>query len=378
MANSSSTIVIGREALLPAMTTVQRAVERRNTIPILANVMISAEAGQLTLTATDLDMEITTRRTCQLAGPAVTVTLPAGNLHDIVRKLPEGCEVQLSGDEQTWTIAAARSKFRLPCLPASDFPSMSRADMPASFRLPAETLARMIDTVRFAISTEETRYYLNGIHWHRDAESDLLVAVTTDGHRLARVAVATPEGAAELPPVIVPRKTTEVVTKILPAKGDVAIEVSQTRISFALDDGTTLISKLIDGTYPDYRRVVPQGNPNRFLVDRAALAAAVDRVITISAGRDSSVKFGFGDGELLLTTNNPEAGSGEDGMAVVMQAGAPVEIGFNGRYCLDLLAACTSENVIFELGDAGSPARLVPAVDDANSPYFVLMPMRVS
>ncbi len=375
--SGASTIVIARAALLPALATVKRAVERRNTIPVLANVLIAAETGTLTLTATDLDMEITAGAACQLAGPAVTTTLPANSLHDIVRKMPEGCEVQLSGDAQTWTIAAGRSKFRLPCLPPSGFPAMSHTEMPASFALPAETLARMIETVRFAISTEETRYYLNGIHWHRDEAEKLFVAVATDGHRLARFAAGLPEGAVELPPVIVPRKTTDVLTKILPAKGEVTVCVSQTRVSFALEDGTTLVSKLIDGTYPDYRRVVPAGNGNKFLVDKAALAAALDRVTTISAGRGSAVKFGFGGGELTLAAHNPDAGDGEDGMAIVMQDGGPVEIGFNGRYCLDMLAACTAENVIFELGDAGSPARIVPDGGDADSPYFVIMPLRV-
>lgn len=377
MGDTSSTIVIGRAALLPALAAVQRAVERRNTIPVLANVLIAAEGGRLTLTATDLDMEITAGAACQLAGPAVATTLPAASLHDIVRKLPDGCEVQLSGDAQAWTIAAGRSKFRLPCLPASDFPAMGRTDMPASFALPARTLAAMIGAVRFAISTEETRYYLNGIHWHRDEAENLLVAVATDGHRLARFAASLPQGAAELPPAILPRKTIDVIAKMLPDEGDVAIEVSQTRVGFRLADGTTLVSKLIDGTYPDYRRVVPVGNGNRFLVDKAALGAAIDRVTTISAGRGSGVKFGFGDGELTLAAHNPDAGDGEDGMAIVMQDGAPVEIGFNGRYCLDMLAAVATENVIFELGDAGSPARIVPDDGGDDGPYFVIMPMRV-
>jgi DNA polymerase-3 subunit beta len=376
--SEASTIVIGREALLPALALATKVVERRNTIPVLGNALIAAEAGKLTLTATDLDMEITTSRACQLAGKPVSTTLPAQHLHDIVRKLPEGCEVQLTGDAQNWTIVGGRSKFRMPCLPASDFPGMNRADMPASFNLPVETVARMLDTVTFAISSEETRYYLNGIHWHRlDVDSVAqLVAVATDGHRLARFAVALPEGA-DVPSVIVPRKTVDIVNKILPDKGEVKIDVSTNRVAFTLEDGTTLLSKLIDGTYPDYTRVVPLANPNRFLVDKASLAAAVDRVTTISAGRGSAVKFGFGDGELALATNNPDAGSGEDRLSIVMQEGQPVEIGFNGRYCLDMLNAVAAENVVFELHDAGSPARIVPDGGDANSPYFVLMPMRV-
>lgn len=374
MTKAGSTIVIGREALLPALALVTRVVERRNTIPVLSNVLLSADKGTLTLTATDLDMEMTTARACQLAGKAISTTLPAAHLHDIVRKLPEGCEVQLTGDDQAWEIAGGRSRFRISCLPAADFPTMTRADLTASFALPAEVLKHMIETVRFAISTEETRYYLNGIHWHV-GENGTLIAVATDGHRLARHVSALPE-AADFPGIIVPRKTVDSILKMLPDKGAVSVGLAPTRIFVTLEDGTMLVSKLIDGTYPDYQRVIPQGNANRFIIDRAALLAAVDRVATISpVGR--AIKFNFGDGELALTANNPDAGSGEDTVAAVMEAGEPVEIGFNGRYCIDLLNATQAENLLFELGDTGAPARVVPQGAGDNPPCFVLMPMRV-
>ncbi|MGS1093074.1 DNA polymerase III subunit beta [Aquamicrobium terrae] len=374
MTKAASTIVIGREALLPALALVSRVVERRNTIPILSNILLAADMGTLTLTTTDLDMEMTTARPCQLAGKAISTTLPAAHLHDIVRKLPEGCEVQLSGDEQAWTISGGRSRFQISCLPASDFPAMTRADLTATFTLPVEVLKHMIETVRFAISTEETRYYLNGIHWHV-GENGTLIAVATDGHRLARHVSVLPE-AADFPGIIVPRKTVDSILKMLPEKGSVTVGIAPTRIVVTLEDGTVLVSKLIDGTYPDYQRVVPQGNQNRYIVDRAALLAAVDRVSTISTtGR--AIRFNFGDGELALTAHNPDAGTGEDAIPVVMEAGQPVEIGFNGRYCLDLLNATQAENLLVELGDAGAPARLLPQDAGDNPPYFVLMPMRV-
>lgn len=373
MTKAASTIVIGREALLPALALVSRVVERRNTIPILANVLLAAEKDTLTLTATDLDMEMTTARPCQLAGKAISTTLPAAHLHDIVRKLPEGCEVQLSGDEQAWTISGGRSRFRISCLPPADFPAMTRADLTATVSLPAETVKHMIETVRFAISTEETRYYLNGIHWHSDT-GNRLVAVATDGHRLARHVSTLPE-PVDFPGIIVPRKTVESILKMLPDKGAIAIGIAPTRIVVTLDDGTVLVSKLIDGTYPDYQRVIPQGNANRYLVDRASLLAAVDRVATISpAGR--AIKFSFGDGELALSVHNPDAGTGEDSISAAMEAGEPVDIGFNGRYCIDLLNATQAENLIFELGDAGAPARITLQDAGENAPDFVLMPMR--
>lgn len=370
---SASSIVIAREALLPALALAARVIERRNTIPVLGNLHLSAAKGRLTLKATDLDMQLSATLACTLAGPAFATTLPAQNLHDIVRKLPAGCEITLSGDERGWTVAGARSRFTLPCLPASDFPEMTPVDAAQAVSLPAETVRRMIEAVKFAICTEETRYYLNGIHLH-PAEGPALVAVTTDGHRLARMPMRLPT-ALDLPAIIVPRKTVDQIDRMLPEKGDVSLGISPTRISLELD-GVTLVSKLIDGTYPDYQRVVPHGNANRFLVDRAALAAAVDRVITLSAAA-RAVRFAFADGEIRLAVSNPDAGSAEETVPAALQAGEPVEIGFNGRYCLDVLNATGGENVVFELGDAGSPARL--AVDGADewSPYFVIMPMRV-
>ena len=371
---SASSVVISREALLPALALAARVIERRNTIPVLGNVLLSTDGGRLSVRATDLDIQVTAAAPCTVAGPAVKTTLPAQSLHDIVRKLPEGCEITLSGDAREWTVAGARSRFRLPCLPAGDFPEFAELANTTTVTLPAETLRRMIDAVKFAICTEETRYYLNGIYLHR-GEDRQLVAVTTDGHRLARMPMQLAE-APDLPGIIVPRKTVDQVARILPDKGEVRLAISDTRIGLELD-GVSLVSKLIDGTYPDYQRVVPQGNGNRFLVERAALVAAVDRVTTMSSGGSRAVRFSFDDGEIRLAVSNPDAGSAEETVPAVLQDGQKVEIGFNGRYCLDVLAAAGGKNVVFELGDAGSPARIVPDGADAPSPYFVIMPMRV-
>lgn len=372
-------LTVAREALLPALALAVRAVERRNTIPILSNVLLRAGAGSLTMTGTDLDTEIAVTRKCAVEGEAVEVTLPAHSLHDIVRKLPEGSEVRLAaGEDDRWTVSAGRARFRLPFLPASDFHEMSTGDFSHGFDVAAAALKAMLETVRFAISTEETRYYLNGIHWHEDDEGSLLVAVATDGHRLAKTTCPMPEGGAGMPGVIIPRKTVEVVSRMLPEKGEVRIDLSDSKIRFTMEDDAgvvTLVSKLIDGTFPDYRRVVPAGNPNRFTISRAQMADAIDRVITISSGKGNAVKHAFAGDGLTLTTNNPDAGSAEEGLPIMAAEGDPVEIGFNGKYCLDLLAAAGGEEVIFELGDPGSPALVRPA---AGGPaLFVLMPMRV-
>ena len=383
---TAGAITIGREALLPALALAVRVVERRNTIPILSNVLIRANDGRLAITGTDLDAEIVVSRKCAIEGGAAEVTLPANNLHDIVRKLPEGCEVRIAGsadakdDGGMWTISAGRSRFRLPSLPASDFHELSAGEFTCSFDMESATLKAMLETVRFAISSEETRYYLNGIHWHEDEVDGaaVLIAVATDGHRLAKSTLPLPDGAAGLPAIIIPRKTVELVLKMLPDKGPVRLDVSDVkfRISMGGDEtGVTLVSKLIDGTFPDYKRVVPAGNPNRYTLARAPLADAIDRVLTVSTGKGNAVKYAFAGDGLTVTAHSPDAGSAEDQIEIAGTDGDPVEIGFNGKYCLDLLSAAGGDEVIFELGDAGAPALVRPA--QGGETLFVLMPMRI-
>lgn len=378
---TAAAITIGREALLPALALAVRVVERRTTIPVLSNVLIRAGDGRLTITGTDLDAEIAVSRKCAIEG-AAEVTLPANNLHDIVRKLPEGCEVKLAGDtgDGMWTISAGRSRFRLPFLPASDFHELSAGEFACGFDIEAATLKTMLETVRFAISTEETRYYLNGIHWHEDEVDGAakLIAVATDGHRLAKSVLPLPDGAAGLPSIIIPRKTVELVLKMLPEKGPVRVDVSDVKLRLTMggeESGVTLVSKLIDGTFPDYKRVVPGGNPNRYTVTRAPLADAIDRVLTVSTGKGNAVKYAFAGDGLTVTAHSPDAGSAEDQIEIAGVEGDPVEIGFNGKYCLDLLAAAGGDAVIFELGDAGAPALVRPA--QGGDTLFVLMPMRI-
>ncbi|BCH20150.1 DNA polymerase III subunit beta [Mesorhizobium sp. L-2-11] len=375
-------IIVSREALLPALGLVSKAVERRTTIPVLANVLLAvdAAAGTLTITGSDLDCELRTTLSCQ-AGKDEAFTLPSGILHDAVRKMPDGAEISLVAEKDFATLSAGRSRFRIQVLPATDFPTMDAGSLSHSFELDAGMVERMLDTVSFAISIEETRYYLNGIYWHT---SEALNAVATDGHRLAKFTAVLPEGAAGMPAIIIPRRTVGLIRQIIGDKGAVkggAVKVSLSDLKIRVETGQgTLLSKLIDGSYPDYQRVIPSGNANHFTIEREALAKAVDRVTTVSSARGSAVKFAFEAGaSLTLTTNNPDAGSANDEVTIEHGEGDSVEIGFNGRYCLDLLNAAESERLVFSLGDPGSPTLIQPETADETGlkPLFVLMPMRV-
>lgn len=377
---TSQTITLARGALLPALAAAQKAVERRSTIPILQNVLLDAEGERLSITATNLDQEVSTRTTCKTSDPFCT-SLPATRLHDAVRKLPDGAEITIAMDGDFATISSGRTRFRLQTLPAADFPRMACEDFTHHFSLPATTLARMLATVGFAMSSEETRYYLNGIHWHvDDAETARFIAVATDGHRLAKQTFPLPEGSAGMPGIILPRQLCGLLKGFAGEEGEISVSLAAHKIRLSAAAGelceTTIVSKLIDGTFPDYTRVVPAGNGNRFKVQRTPAIAAIDRVLTVAGERGRAVAHTFGDdGTLSLRVDNPDAGKAEDSLSSEIQAGSAVEIGFNGRYCLDMLQASPAEDLVFELGDAGAPALVHP--DGSTETLFVLMPMRI-
>ena len=366
-------ITIERGALLKALNHVQSVVERRNTIPILANVLLSADDGQLSLTATDLDIEIVEGVPADVASGGGT-TAPAHTMYDIVRKLPDGAQVEVNHDTETGKVAvvAGRSRFALQSLPREDFPAAAAGDLPYSFEISTKDLFRLVEKTRFAISTEETRYYLNGIYLH--TVDGKLRAVATDGHRLARVDMPMPSGADGMPGIIVPRKTVTELLKLLEAGDEsVKIAVSDTKIRFDLG-GVTLTSKLIDGTFPDYGRVIPSENDKSMEVDGKLFASAVDRVSTISTERSRAVKLDLDDGKVTLAVNNPDSGSATEELGVDYKGDA-LEIGFNARYLLDITQQLDGPTAHFELSDAGSPT-VVRDTDDAEALY-VLMPMRV-
>ena len=377
-------VTLERAALLKSLGHVHRVVERRNTIPILSNVLLRAEDQALLLRATDLDLEVTERLAADVSEAGAT-TLPAHILYEIVRKLPDGAQVSLesNGEQGQLQLRSGRSRFNLQSLPDSDFPDLATGDLGHAFSLAAADLKRLIDKTQFAISNEETRYYLNGIFLHTtDVEGHtMLRAVATDGHRLARVEISAPKGAIGMPGVILPRKAVNEVQKLIEDPGaEVRVEISATKARFTFGDPSAssgqvvLISKLIDGTFPDYVRVIPSNNDKRLVVDRAPFAAAVDRVSTISSERGRAVKLALADSKLTLSVTNPDSGSAVEELEVDYDAPA-LEIGFNARYLIDIANQLDSDTALFKLNDAGSPTIIQDR--DGASALYVLMPMRV-
>jgi len=365
-------ITIDRISLLRPLGQVQSVVERRNTIPILANVVLQAADGALSMTATDMDMDIATQVECAVA-TAGTATVSAHLLYDIIRKLPEGSKVEIAVADGHAVISAGRSNFRLPTLPVEDFPTISAGEMPEGFMVTAADMRDMIDATRFAISTEETRYYLNGIYLHKSEQGDLC-AVATDGHRLALTRQALPAGAAGMPSIIVPRKAVTELRKLLDDfDGEVGVALSDTRAEFTFG-AVRLKTKLIDGTFPDYTRVIPRGNDRIMQVDAASFSAAVDRVSTISSEKSRSVKMKLAPGVLTLSASSTDASSAVEELEVSYDA-AEMEIGFNARYLLDIASQVESDTIEFALADQGSPSLVRAPGDEAT--LFVLMPMRV-
>ena len=368
-----------RAAILKALAHVQSVVERRNTIPILANVMIAVRDGKLTLTATDMEIAVLEDVPAN-ASRNGTCTAPAATLYEIVRKLPDGAEVELDhpGGDAQLALRAGRYTTSLVVLPTEDFPSMSAGSLPHKFSVPAHDLRGLIDRTRFAISTEETRYYLNGIYIHA-AEADgtkMLRAVATDGHRLARVELPLPQGAGGMPGVIVPRKTVNELRKLLDeTSGDVDVALSDTRIQFHVGP-VILTSKLIDGTFPEYERVIPRDNDKILRVGKKDFSDAVARVAAISSERSRPVKLSLAKDLLVLSASSPEQGTATeelDGDRVSYAAG-PLEIGFQARYLNDITDQ-VGEQVEFLFSDGAAPTVVRDAAD--ASALYVLMPMRV-
>jgi DNA polymerase-3 subunit beta len=368
---------IERAALLRSLGHVQNVVERRTTIPILANVKLSAADSELGLTATDMDLLLAAGEPAEIEREGAT-TVSAHLLFEIVRKLPESSEVEIEqppgGGEVT--LRAGRSVFHLPCLPADEFPPMDREELDVRFTIAAKDLARLIDKTRFAISTEETRYYLNGIHFHaaRGGAGGTLRGVATDGHRLARVEVPLPAGAEQIPPVIVPRKTVGEARRLIEdGSEEVAVGVSPRRVQFTVGRAV-LVSRLIDGTFPDYERVIPTGNEKVATLAAKEFAAAVDRIATISTEKGRAVKLAFQAGKATVSAVSAEAGRASEDLDVEY-VGPPLEIGFNARYVLDMMQEIDGREVRLEMANAAAPTVVHDPADDST--LYVLMPMRV-
>jgi len=370
-------ISVERGVLLKAVGQAQSVVERRNTIPILANVLIEAEGDTVSFRATDLDIEVVDKANAQVERAGAT-TVSATTLHEIVRKLPDGALVSLTDDGASGrlTVEAGRSNFSLATLPKEDFPVMASSEYQTNFSAPAPMLRRLFDKSKFAISTEETRYYLNGVYMHV-ADSDggkALRCVATDGHRLARIDADLPDGAGDMPGVIVPRKTVAELRKLLDDdEMQIAVSVSETKGRFATPD-ITLTSKVIDGTFPDYMRVIPSGNTRKLEVDATEFAQAVDRVATVSSERSRAVKLSLSEDKLVLSVNAPDSGAAEEELAVAY-GDEHLEIGFNAKYLLEIAGQVDRENAVFMFNSSGDPTLMREGND--QSAVYVVMPMRV-
>jgi DNA polymerase III subunit beta len=371
-------LTIERAALLKALGHVQSVVERRNTIPILSNVLISAEHGRASFSATDLDMEMVDSCAAEVAEPG-QVTAPAHTLHEIARKLPEGAEVGLSfsGEDPRLLVQAGRSRFNLPVLPAGDFPQMSTDGLATPIAIDADELTRLIDRTRFAMSTEETRYSLNGLYLHVVAEAGApkLRAVATDTRRLALAEMPAPEGYAGAPGVIIPRKTVGEVRRLLDDAGEtVTLAVSAQKVRFDFGDAS-LTSKVVDGAFPAYQAVIPHENRRVMMLDNALFASAVDRVATISTDQSRAVNLSIAQGRMTLSVRNIDASNATEELEADYD-GAPLELGFNARYVLDVTAQIAGESAEFRFAEnaRGDPA-LVLDPTDAGVQY-VLMPLR--
>lgn len=372
------------------------AVSGRETVPILANVLLSATEDGLKLRSTDLDSQLV-RSIAVEQGDTFETTVSAKYLSAIAAKLPADCQVSLSMEGNTQLkIAAGRSRFTLQTLPPEEFPTIGEGEWAAEFEIEAPALAGLIDAIGFAQSTEDTRYYLNGIFLHRFELDGVpkLRAAATDGHRLARYQLDLPEGAETLPEagVIVPRRACGTIRRLidhLPATVDgekphrIAVAVSAAMVRLEL--GTAVyVSKLIDGQYPDYSRVVPVGHGKVMKAERAALKEAVERVATISTERARVIKLDLGEaGDVLrLEVNSPDTGLAVEEVACdygPASAREPLTIGFNVRYALDLLGHLDAAEVAVELGDAQAASLWRDAGEsgDGLTRLYVLMPMRV-
>jgi DNA polymerase-3 subunit beta len=370
-------VTVERADLLKSLSHVHRVVERRNTIPILSNVLLNSKDAKLSLKATDLDVEVIETVSAETS-PGGATTVPAYMFYDIVRKLPEGAQIVLesSPDRAAMVIRAGRSKFTLQTLPESDFPDLAAGELTHKFTVGASDLKRLIDKTQFAISTEETRYYLNGIYLHAIPSGNQLMlrAVATDGHRLAQYELPAPPGAEGMPSVIIPRKTVGEVQRLIDSgAGEITIELSPSKIRLSLD-GVVLTSKLIDGTFPDYTRVIPLNNDKLLEVGKKDFEQAVDRVSTVASERGRAVKLALSAGRLVLSVTNPESGSATEELEVAYDAD-PLDIGFNSRYLLDIAAQIEGDTAVLKLADPGSPTLLADKA--ANGALYVLMPMRV-
>ncbi|MFZ2619756.1 MAG: DNA polymerase III subunit beta [Alphaproteobacteria bacterium] len=368
---------ISRETLLKNLRHMSAVVEKRTSIAILSNVRIKAANNVLELTATDNDITIqgTAEAFVEEAG---TTTASAHKLFEIMSKIPEGVMVnmELKDGGNRLAISAGKAKFSLACLPADAFPADQLTAMSGAvtFTMPAKALANALTKAQFAASTDDTRAYLTGVYLHvPEGEDNILRFVATDGHRLAKVDMALPEGAAEIPGVILPRKCVAELKKLTEDGKDITLSIGETKVQAAAGE-LKLTSKVIDGTFPDYHRVIPKANTAKMAVARRTLLQAVGRVAILSHEKSRSVRFSVHDNNLSITANNPDQENASEDVKVAFD-GAQLDVGFNAKYVEDIGAQVAGDDMEFLFKDNTSPVLVTDPTDPTA--LFVVMPMRI-
>ena len=367
-------VYVERNDLVKALGHSHSVVEKKTTVPVLSHLLLTTEGGKLKVTSTDLELAIIETVEAEIPQEGSAVVLE-NTFYEIVRKLPDGSKVMLQMKENGHQLAvvSGASRFTLSCLPAKEFPAVQVIDLPCHFKIPAKNLSRLLSRTEFAMSTEETRYYLNGIYLHPYNGTELR-AVATDGHRLARVSVPFPEEAQEFPGIIISRKTVNEVLKILMTQtSDVEVNLSETQITFIFEN-VILTSRLIDGVFPDYEKAIPGGNDKVVRLDVNPFLKAVERVAIISSDHSRGLKIEAQEGKLTLSSANSEIGSATEEIEVQYEADS-MEVGFNSKYLMDIAKQMENEQAELAFSDSNT-AVVIKNMADALSLY-VLMPMRV-
>ncbi|MBN8798506.1 MAG: DNA polymerase III subunit beta [Stenotrophomonas nitritireducens] len=360
-----------REAFLKPLAQVVNVVERRQTLPVLANFLVQVQGGQLSLTGTDLEVEMVSRIAVEDAQDGET-TIPARKLFEIVRALPDGSRVTVSQTGEKITVQAGRSRFTLATLPANDFPSVDEVEATERVAVPESALKELIERTAFAMAQQDVRYYLNGLLF--DLRDQLLRCVATDGHRLALCETALENSTGSKRQIIVPRKgVTELQRLLEGGDREVELEVGRSHVRVKRDD-VTFTSKLIDGRFPDYEAVIPIGADREVKVDRESLRASLQRAAILSNEKYRGVRVEVTPGQLKISAHNPEQEEAQEEIEADTQV-SDLAIGFNVNYLLDALSALRDEHIVIQLRDSNSSALVREASSEKSR--HVVMPLRL-
>ena len=369
-------ISIEKNIIFKSLSHVQSIVEKKNTIPILSNILIEAKDNILTLSATDMDISINETINCNVIDPG-SITVSAHTLYEIIRKIPEGNEIEfISNDGKRFSVRSGNSKFSLACLPKEDFPIIETIQLKSELVIDAQVLLNLINKTKFAISNEETRYFLNGIYLHNKKieNNDYLCLVATDGHRLAKIDFAYTNGLTDLPGVIIPKKTINELCKLLAdCTSNIKINFDPNKVVFYINK-IVLISKLIDGNFPNYEKVIPKNNNNILRIKRRDFCEAIDRVSTITNEKSPAIKFTLFDNLMNMTSIDAESGSATEDIETEYD-GPKIEIGFNSKYILEMINQLDDEKIVLKFNDSTSP--VIATQSTSPDLIYVLMPMRV-